>query len=142
MNKPTEADPGFESRYVNHQILSADILDEKKEEDFFVQIRVRIKDARKALRITQKEFGESAGIDRRYVAKVECGSQNPSFKFLRNISIKHKLSLDWLLYGIGQKNIIVEDNRYGEEFALFKKFLDSASPEEIESVMQMVKQST
>jgi len=142
MNKSTETDSQFESGYMTHPILSENILDEKKEEDFFVQIRMRIKDARKTLRITQKEFGESAGIDRRYVAKVECGSQNPSFRFLRNISIKHKLSLDWLLYGAGQKNVILEDSRYSEELASFKKFLVKASPEEIESVMQMIKKST
>jgi len=141
MNKPTEANPGFENRYMDHPILSMDVLDEKKEADFFFQIRTRVKDARKSLRITQKEFGESAGIDRRYVAKVECGSQNPSFRFLRNISIKHKLSLDWLLYGAGQKNILIEDNPYSEEIALFKKFLDKGSQEEIDSVMQMIRKS-
>jgi len=124
---------------MNHSILSEDVLDEKKEDDFFTQIRTRIKGVRKDLKITQKEFGESAGIDRRYVAKVECGSQNPSFKFLRNISIKHKLSLDWLLYGVGQKNIIAEDSSYGEELALFKQLLDRASPEDIEVVMKMIK---
>ena len=121
MNKPTETNSGLKSSYADHPILSADVLDEKKEEDFFIQIRKRIKDVRKDLRITQKEFGESAGIDRRYVAKIECGSQNPSFRFLRSISIKHKLSLDWLLYGVGQKNITPEDNSHGEELALFKK---------------------
>ena len=139
MNKSTEADAEFENRYMSHPILSMDVLDEEKEADFFVQIRMRVKEVRKMLGITQKEFGESAGIDRRYVAKVECGSQNPSFKFLRNISIKHKLSLDWLLYGVGQKNIPVEDGRYSEELTLFKKLLDKAPPEEIDSIMQMIR---
>ena len=125
--------------YTNHPILSEDVLDENKEKDFFVQIRMRVKDARKNLKITQKEFGESAGIDRRYVAKVECGSQNPSFKFLRSISIKHKLSLDWLLYGIGQKNIFDKDGNYGEKLDLFRKFLDAAPPEDVENVMKMIK---
>ncbi|MDR3236945.1 MAG: helix-turn-helix domain-containing protein [Spirochaetia bacterium] len=139
MNKPKETDPRFESRYKNHPILSLDILDKKREADFFTQIRLRIKEARKDLRITQREFGETAGIDRRYVAKVECGSQNPSFKFLRSISIKHKLSLDWVLYGVGQKNVLAEDVSYGEELYLFKKLLDKASPEDIEVVMKMIK---
>ena len=141
MDKTTETDAKPEGRYMNHPVLSENVLDEEKEKDLFTQIRTRVKDARKDLKITQKEFGESAGIDRRYVAKVECGSQNPSFKFLRSISIKHKLSLDWLLYGVGQKNILDEDGGYSEEFTLFKKFLDKASQEDIENVMKMIKKS-
>ena len=91
----------YQEKYQDHFILSEDILNEEKEAEFFKDIRNRIKNVRKILKMTQREFGETAGIDRRYVAKVECGSQNPSFKFLRSISIKHKISLDWLLYSVG-----------------------------------------
>ena len=93
MNTVTGSESKYRERYKDHDVLSQDVLDEQKEETFFSQIRFRIKDVRKELKLTQREFGETAGIDRRYVAKVECGSQNPSFKFLRSISIKHKISL-------------------------------------------------
>jgi len=137
--KQHEVDPRFASRYKNHPILSSDVLDKKKELEFFGQIKERIKEIRKDFNVTQREFGETADIDRRYVAKVECGSQNPSFKFLRNISIKHKLSLDWILYGIGQKYLAAEDASYGDELALFKKLLDKGSQEDIEVIMKMIK---
>ena len=89
--------------------------------------------------MTQREFGETSGIDRRYVAKVECGSQNPSFKFLRSISIKHKVSLDWLLYGVGEKFVQAEEDSYGPELVIFKKLLDNASKEDIDVIVRMIK---
>jgi len=128
----------YRERYKTHEVLSQDILNEEKEKDFFKNIRLRLKKVRKELKMTQREFGESAGIDRRYVAKVECGSQNPSFKFLRCISIKHKISMDWLLYGIGEQFVKTEDENYGTELAVFKKLLDNASKEDIEVIMKMV----
>ncbi len=131
-------DEKFIAKYQNHPVLSNETLDEKKTAEFFNQLRLRIREIRKELHITQREFGETAGIDRRYVAKVECGSQNPSFKFLRCISIKHKISMDWLLYGIGEKYIVIDDSAYGSELSQFKKLLDRASSEDIEVVMKMI----
>ena len=82
----------------------------------------------------QPRIGTNAGLDRRYVAKIECGAQNPSFWFLRSISISHKISLDWLLYGVGEKFIKSDLKSYDAEIKLFKKFLDNASKEEIEVI--------
>jgi transcriptional regulator with XRE-family HTH domain len=129
----------YKERYRDHEILSNEVLDKEQELHFFDNIRKRIREVRKELRMTQREFGESAGIDRRYVAKVECGSQNPSFKFLRSISIKHKISLDWLLYGIGDKYVRASDDLYGPELAVFKKLLDNAQDEDIEVIIKMIK---
>jgi len=129
----------YTERYHDHEVLSQDVLDEQREADFFTQIRLRIKEVRKELKMTQREFGETASIDRRYVAKVECGSQNPSFKFLRSISIKHKISLDWLLYGVGQRFVNAGDENYGEELSVFKKLLDNAPQDDIDVIMKMVK---
>jgi transcriptional regulator with XRE-family HTH domain len=128
----------YRDRYNNHEFLSENILDDDKETEFFKNIRLRLKETRKELGITQREFGESAGIDRRYVAKVECGSQNPSFKFIRSVSIRHKISLDWLLYGVGEKFIIAEENSYGKELTTFKKLLDKGTPEDIEVIVKMI----
>lgn len=129
----------YTERYNDHEILAHDVLDENVEANFFKNIRLRLKEVRKELKMTQREFGETAGIDRRYVAKVECGSQNPSFKFIRSISIKHKISLDWLLYGIGDQYVQADPESYGNELAVFKKLLDNANQEDIEVVVKMVK---
>ena len=128
----------YRERYRDHQFLSNDVLSEEMEVEFFTQLRYRLKEVRKDLKITQREFGESAGIDRRYVAKVECGSQNPSFKFIRCISIRHKISLDWLLYGIGDKFVTADDKIYGKELVIFKKLLDKGSQEDIDVVIKMI----
>ena len=128
----------YTERYNEHEFLSLDVLNEEKELDFFTNIRTRIREARKDLSMTQREFGETANIDRRYVAKVECGSQNPSFKFMRSISIRHKISLDWLLYGVGERYIKAKDDNYGTELFVFKKLLDNAAPDDIQIIMNMI----
>ncbi len=127
------------NKYNNHDILAHDVLDEPKEKEFFDKLRLRLRRVRKELKMTQREFGETAEVDRRYVAKVECGSQNPSFKLLRNLSIRHKISMDWLLYGIGTMYVRYGDENYGKELAEFKKFLENAADDDIDVVMTMVK---
>ena len=138
MNTTITNQSKYRDRYVDHQFLSENVLDDDKESEFFKQIRLRLKEVRKDLKITQREFGESAGIDRRYVAKVECGSQNPSFKFLRSVSIRHKISLDWLLYGVGEKFVLANEKSYGNEMVTFKKLLDKGSAEDIDVIIKMI----
>ena len=138
MNTTITNQSKYRDRYNDHQFLSESVLDDDKESEFFKQIRLRLKEVRKDLKITQREFGESAGIDRRYVAKVECGSQNPSFKFLRSVSIRHKISLDWLLYGVGEKFVLANEKSYGNEMVTFKKLLDKGSAEDIDVIVKMI----
>ncbi|HPS56502.1 MAG TPA: helix-turn-helix transcriptional regulator [Spirochaetota bacterium] len=138
MNTTITNQSKYRERYTDHQFLSESVLDDDKESEFFKQIRLRLKEVRKDLKITQREFGESAGIDRRYVAKVECGSQNPSFKFLRSVSIRHKISLDWLLYGVGEKFVLANEKSYGNEMVTFKKLLDKGSSEDIDVIVKMI----
>jgi len=139
MNTEMGSESKYRERYKDHIVLAEDMLNDEQESEFFKQIRFRIKEVRKELKMTQREFGETSGIDRRYVAKVECGSQNPSFKFLRSISIKHKISLDWLLYGVGHKYVNAGEENYGEELVIFKKLLDNATEDDIDVIMKMVK---
>ena len=138
MNTTIGNESKYRERYQTHQFLSNDVLSDEMEAEFFKQIRLRLKEVRKELKITQREFGESAGIDRRYVAKVECGSQNPSFKFIRSISIRHKISLDWLLYGVGDKFVQADEKSYGKELVTFKKLLDKGNSEDIDVVIKMI----
>ena len=138
MNTTITNQSKYRDRYNDHQFLSENVLDDDKESEFFKQIRLRLKEVRKDLKITQREFGESAAIDRRYVAKVECGSQNPSFKFLRSVSIRHKISLDWLLYGVREKFVQANEKNYGNEMVTFKKLLDKGSAEDIDVIVKMI----
>lgn len=80
------------------------------EDIFFHNISARLKEFRALAAITQRELGEPAGIDRRYVAKVECGSQNPSFNFIRSICAFHNISIDWLVFGQGPTYLPGKEN--------------------------------
>lgn len=129
----------YTERYMNHEILSHDILDETLLGKFFKDISLRIKEIRKDLKMTQREFGETADVDRRYIAKIESSTQNPSFKVIRSISLKHKISPDWLCYGIGDRFLQIEHESFGDEIVIFKKLLDSGTSDEIDMIIKMIK---
>lgn len=61
----------------------------------------RIKSARKALGLTQSEFGSRIGISGAAVSKLESGDRNPSDQTLMLISSEYQISLQWLQTGIG-----------------------------------------
>lgn len=80
------------------------------EDIFFHNIRSRLQEIRELKGLTQREFGDPAGIDKRYVAKVACGSQRPSFNFLRSICAYHNVSMDWVCFGQGRKFLEEDEN--------------------------------
>ncbi|MBR2664287.1 MAG: helix-turn-helix transcriptional regulator [Clostridia bacterium] len=61
----------------------------------------RIKSARKALGLTQSEFGSRIGISGAAVSKLESGDRNPSDQTLMLISSEYQISLQWLQTGTG-----------------------------------------
>ena len=61
----------------------------------------RIKSARKALGLTQLEFGSRIGISGAAVSKLESGDRNPSDQTLMLISSEYQISLQWLQTGTG-----------------------------------------
>lgn len=91
------------------------------------EIGQRLLTARKKLGLSQTEMGEQADISRSYIGHVEHGDQNPSFEFLVKISEAFHISLDWLIFGRGQMEIIPEEhylNQLGHDHVVFlEKFL-------------------
>lgn len=76
--------------------------------------------------ISQKDVADIADVSRAYVAQVETGRANPSFKLLYQLRINHNLSIDWLLSGQGEmivsKNSIT-DRMTDEHHELLKALL-------------------
>lgn len=63
------------------------------------EIGIRIKEARKAKKITQNEAAKKSGISRSYYADVENGRYSPSMDTLINISKALNVSTSFLLEG-------------------------------------------
>lgn len=53
------------------------------------------------LNLTQAAFAKASGISRTYIADVEAGRQEPSFKFVKSLNTSFNLSINWLLSGEG-----------------------------------------
>ena len=61
----------------------------------------RLKQVRRRLGMTQKEFAEALGVHPMTLSKYESGKWNPSEKFLRLIEAKFDVNYNWLLKGEG-----------------------------------------
>jgi len=57
----------------------------------------RIKDLRGEK--TQTKFANSLDFSQKYISDLECGKRSPSFEVIVAISVVHKVSLDWLVFG-------------------------------------------
>lgn len=70
----------------------------------------QIKELRKHLSMTQKEFGESLGISRDVMANIENNRVEPSESLVRLICATYKVSYIWLTQGVGDMFQAVDDD--------------------------------
>lgn len=75
-----------------------------------MEIGKRLRELRKGLNLTQKEFAKKLAIDYTYVGKIERSEQNPSLKILQRISDRLNIDIEYffskkpLEYYIERKN--------------------------------------
>ena len=63
--------------------------------DFSV-LAVRIKELRKIMKMTQKEFSAFVGCTAATLSAYENGSKSPSLEIIKGIAEKCHISIDWL----------------------------------------------
>lgn len=68
----------------------------------FIQMRQRMKEARKALGLAQEEIGKPLGFRKQDISAVESGRRNPGLHFIWSYASEYNLSVDWLLFGTGE----------------------------------------
>ncbi len=82
-----------------------------------MEIGKRLRELRKSLNFTQKEFAKKIAIDYTYIGKIERGEQNPSLKILQkianrlNIDIEYFFSKKPLEYYIERKKSVERDKQ-------------------------------
>ena len=82
----------------------------------------RIKQARKALGLTQSEFGTRIGISGASISKLESGDRNPSDQTLMLIASEFQVSLQWLQTGTG--DMFTQGHTLADELAKKYSFPD------------------
>ena len=92
------------------------------------EINDRIFELRKALNLTQTEFGSGLGVGRGVIANIEYKSTDPKPLLLQQICKTYNVSLEWLQTGEGE---MFSPRTEDEELAvLFGEVLsDDCSPE-------------
>lgn len=65
-------------------------------------IKDRIKEVRKANKLSQTDFGKSLGVSRDIIANLETGRVEPTELIKKSISNEFGISLEWLETGEGQ----------------------------------------
>jgi transcriptional regulator with XRE-family HTH domain len=55
--------------------------------------------------VNKKEFADLLGVSSSLISDIENGRKEPSKEFLINISIKYAISLNWLLFGLGEMGL-------------------------------------
>ncbi len=96
-------------------------------EEIDINIGSRFRKMRKELGYSQKDIGERIGIDRPTINRIELSKRLPSAHTLYRL-MELNVSLDWLLYGIGNKIIIPDDH-----------YLNNLTSEEIE-ILGLIKE--
>ncbi|NIM17292.1 MAG: helix-turn-helix domain-containing protein [Candidatus Aminicenantes bacterium] len=66
-----------------------------------VELGNRLKDLRKALHISQKDFAASIDVSASFLSEVEAGKTKPGFDFFYNISKNFNVNMAFLLHGTG-----------------------------------------
>jgi len=66
---------------------------------FFTEVGKRIKERRKAEKITREKFAVMIGVSGKFIYEIETGGRGMSVLILHRISKTLDVSVDWLLNG-------------------------------------------
>lgn len=110
-----------------------------------IRIGKRLRELRKALGLTQKEFASRVKVDCSHIGKIERGHQYPSLKFLERIREAYDVPLGYFFGNRGYENFLdflpfqaKELLKDPQKRELLKRS-GELSPENLDLVMQIIK---
>jgi transcriptional regulator with XRE-family HTH domain len=95
-------------------------------------MNTRIKEVRKAAKLTQTAFGEKIGLTQNYIALIEGGQREPGDRTIRDICREFGVNEMWLRNGIGE--MYLPQDREAEMTGLVKSLMND-SPESFRSAL-------
>lgn len=88
----------------------------------------RFKEVRKALGLTQSEFGKSLGISNTAISKIEKGENNVSESNIISICREFGVNEEWLRTGVGgEDNMFIKLSAYDKAYNRFGYVMENAS---------------
>ena len=89
----------------------------------------RIKELRKALSLTQKQFGDTLNIGQTTITAYECGSRIPPARTIKDICAKFNCNEQWLVNGEGPMFIELSAEDLVDKFLAETKSLPEDAPQ-------------
>lgn len=93
----------------------------------------RIRELRKALGLTLEKFGESLGVGKTAISKIENGDRNVTDQMQKSICREFNVNTDWLLYGTGEMFVT---HTHDEEVAMYTQDILDSEDDEIAKIIQ------
>ena len=103
--------------------------DENEDKTLLIEFGKRVKQIRKDLNFSQREFGKELGLSGSFLSEIEYGKTKPGYDFFWNIHRKFNVDLYYLLKGTGKPFIIPEDQKPK------RKIFDGPDNETIEKLL-------
>lgn len=73
-----------------------------EDKNLLIKVGSRIRSVRWAIGITQKKMAEETGVNAGYLSEIETGKKsNFGFEIINKISKHYRVSLDYLVHGVG-----------------------------------------
>lgn len=79
--------------------MSRGKMKKKEREDYIKDFKVRLKEVRNALGMTQDEFSKELGVSKPTYVRYELGEKWPKITILSIMMKKYDINLEWLLSG-------------------------------------------
>lgn len=109
--------------------------DESTDKALLIELGKRVKQIRKQLNFSQREFGRELGLSGSFLSEIEYGKTKPGYDFFWNIHHKFNVDLYYLLKGTGKPFIIPEDQKPK------RKIFDGPDNETIEQMIRHFKEA-
>lgn len=100
----------------------------------------RIKAIRKALKLSQREFGEKLGVSRDVISNIEYNRVPPKELLLRHICELYNVNQHWLETGEGEMFNEVPDevSKFDKAFQIFKSLRPDFQDYALEQIKKLV----
>jgi transcriptional regulator with XRE-family HTH domain len=93
-------------------------------------IGIRIKEIRRELRISQKDFAEEVNISGSFLSEVEAGKSKPGYEFITSVTQKYNVNPMYLLTGDGgmfqaetPEETLIQEHDYGDLTQMVREML-------------------
>lgn len=87
-------------------------------------MNLRIKELRKAKKMTQKELASRIGLSRNFITQLETGKKKPSPRTVSALCREFGVYEEWLRFGTGKKKIVIES----DTASTVSKLMDKNNP--------------